>query len=111
MRTKYFLLVHTPQAFWQSSAPRALSTLVTSVVLYWLTRATPASSGKDETRIYIYKIINIAYINIKILYINIYIYKYSHPLHCPEVIFMSLSKRGSQSRNKGLIIMTKRKHR
>ena len=72
MRTKYFLFVHTPQAFWQSSAPRALSTLVTSVVLCWLTRATPTSSGKDETRIYIYKIINIAYI-----------YKYSHTLHYP----------------------------
>ena len=39
--------------YWQSSAPRALSTLVTSVVLCWLTRATPTSSGKDETRIYI----------------------------------------------------------
>ena len=53
MRTKYFLSVHTPQAFWQSLAPRALNTLVTSVVLYWLTRATPTSSGKDETRIYL----------------------------------------------------------
>ena len=29
----------TPQVFWQSSAPGALSTLVTSVVLYSLTRA------------------------------------------------------------------------
>ena len=29
----------TPQAFWQSSAPGALSTLVISVVLYSLTRA------------------------------------------------------------------------
>ena len=41
----------TPQAFWQSSAPGALSTLVTSVVLYLLTRATLMSPGKDETRV------------------------------------------------------------
>ena len=40
----------TPQAFWQSSAPGALSTLVTSVVLYSLTPATLMSPGKDETR-------------------------------------------------------------
>ena len=41
----------TPQAFWQSSAPGALSTLVTSVVLYALTRATLMSPGKEETRV------------------------------------------------------------
>ena len=41
----------TPQAFWQSLAPGALSTLVTSVVLYLLTRATLMSPGKDETRV------------------------------------------------------------
>ena len=42
--------------YWQSSAPGALSTLVTSVVLYLLTRATLMSPGKDETRVcgYIY---------------------------------------------------------
>ena len=34
---------------WQSSAPGALSTLMTSVVLYLLTRATLMSPGKDET--------------------------------------------------------------
>ena len=34
----------TPQAFWQSSAPGALSTLVTSVVTLTL-----MSPGKDET--------------------------------------------------------------
>ena len=39
------------QAFWQSSAPGVLSTLVTSVVLYSLTRATLMSPGKDETRV------------------------------------------------------------
>ena len=46
----------TPQAFWQSLAPGALSTLVTSVVLYLLTWATLMSPGKDETRVcgYIY---------------------------------------------------------
>ena len=49
----------------QSSAPGALSTLVTSVVLYSLTRATLMSPGKDETRvcgyicIYIYLYIRI----------------------------------------------------
>ena len=48
----------TPQAFWQSSAPAALSALVVSFVLYSLTWATLMSPGKDETRvcgcIYIY---------------------------------------------------------
>ena len=39
------------QAFWLSSAPSALSTLVTSVVLYSLTRATLMSPGQDETRL------------------------------------------------------------
>ena len=41
----------TPQAFWQSSGPGALSTLVTSVVLCSLTRATLMSPGKDEIRV------------------------------------------------------------
>ena len=41
----------TPQVFWQSSAPGALSTLVTSVVLYSLTRATLMSPGNDKTHI------------------------------------------------------------
>ena len=42
--------------FWQSSTPGALNTLVTSVVLYSLTRATLMSPGNDETRVcgYIY---------------------------------------------------------
>ena len=46
-----FCLLTTPQAFWQSSALGALGTLVTSVVLYSLTRATLTSLGKDETRV------------------------------------------------------------
>ena len=41
----------TPRAFWQSSAPSALSSLVTSIVLYSLTWATLMSPGKDETRV------------------------------------------------------------
>ena len=41
----------TPQVFWQRSAPGDLSTLVTSVVLYWLTWATLMSPGKDVTRV------------------------------------------------------------
>ena len=53
----------TPQAFWKSSVPGALSTLVTSVVLYSLTRATLTGPGKDATRvcgyIYIYYISHI----------------------------------------------------
>ena len=40
-----------PQAFWQSSALGALSTLGKSVVLYSLTAGTLMSSGKDETRV------------------------------------------------------------
>ena len=44
----------TPQAFCQSSAPGALSTLVTSVVLYSLTRARMMIPGKDKTRIFGY---------------------------------------------------------
>ena len=61
--------------FWQSSAPGALSTLATSVVLYSLTRATLMSPGKDETRVcgYIYIYIYI-YIHIFVyIYIRIYI--------------------------------------
>ena len=73
MRTEYFCFCSftTPQAFWQSSAPGALSTLVTSVVLYSLTRATLMSPGKDETRVcgYIY----IKYVYIYIYILNIYI--------------------------------------
>ena len=41
----------TPQPFLQSSAPGALSTVVTSVVLYVLTRATLMTPGKDKTRV------------------------------------------------------------
>ena len=48
----------TPQAFWQSSAPGALCTLGTSVVLYSLIQATLMSpgmdEGKDETRVCVY---------------------------------------------------------
>ena len=54
---KYFVRIHevqiffvrSPQAFWQSSAPVVLSTLMTSVVLYALTRTTLTSPVKDET--------------------------------------------------------------
>ena len=48
-----FCLLTTLQAFRQSSAPGALSTLVTSVVLYYLTRATHwwVLDGKDETHV------------------------------------------------------------
>ena len=44
----------TSQGFWQSSVPGALSTLVTSVVLYSLTSATLMSPEKEETRVQIY---------------------------------------------------------
>ena len=55
MSTKYFF-VCSPQAFSLSSAPGVFSTLVTSVVLFSLTRATLMSPGQDETRLcgYIY---------------------------------------------------------
>ena len=46
----------TPQTFWQSSAPGTLSTLVASVFLYSLTRATLMSPGNDEIYIYIYAV-------------------------------------------------------
>ena len=59
-------VVYTPQVFWQSSAPGALSTLVTLVVLYSLTRATLMSPSKDNTRICGYDIY---------IYIYIYIYR------------------------------------
>ena len=61
------------------SAPGALSTAVTSVLLYSLTRATLMSPGKDETRVcryiylYIYIYIYILYIYLLKLYIYIYI--------------------------------------
>ena len=47
----YFFPFTTPQAFLQSSASGAFSTLVTSVVLYSLIRTTLMSPGKDETRV------------------------------------------------------------
>ena len=50
MRTKYFF-VCSPQVFWLSPAPGVLSTLVRSVVLYSLTRATLMSPGQGETRV------------------------------------------------------------
>ena len=40
----YIYIYTTPQTFWRSSAPGALSTLVTSVVLYSFTRATLMST-------------------------------------------------------------------
>ena len=49
IKTEYLCSFITPQAFWQSSAPGTVSTLVTSVVLYSLVRATLMSPGKDET--------------------------------------------------------------
>ena len=39
--------IRSPQAFWLSSAPGVLSTLVTSVVIYSLTQATLMSPGQD----------------------------------------------------------------
>ena len=61
------------------SAPGALSTAVTSVLLYSLTRATSMSPGKDETRVCRYIYLSI-YIYIYILYIyllKLYIYIYN----------------------------------
>ena len=53
--------VRSSQAFWLSSAPRVLSALVTSVVLYSLTWATMMSPGQDKTCVcgYIYKILKV----------------------------------------------------
>ena len=61
MRTECFFSFTTSQAFWQSSAPGALSFLVTLVVLYSLTRATLMSSRKEETRV-----------NMCVMYVYIY---------------------------------------
>ena len=46
-----WIYFRSPEAFWQSWAPGALSTLVTSDVHYSLTRATLMSPGKDETHV------------------------------------------------------------
>ena len=73
-----FCSFSTPQAFWQSSAPGALSTLVTSVVLYSLTRATLISLGKDETRV--------------CGYIHIYIGIYIHDIHHWKILWISYGK-------------------
>ena len=82
MRTEYFCSFTTPQAFWQSSAPGVLSTLVTSVVLYSLTQATLMSPGKDEPRVcgYIIYISIYLYICLSIsvsisIYLSIYLYR------------------------------------
>ena len=58
-REHYFSSCTTPQALRQSSPPDALRTLVTSVVLYSLTRATVMSPGKDETRVCGYTLLNL----------------------------------------------------
>ena len=62
-------------AFWQSSAPCPLSTLVISVLLYSLTRDRLISPGKDKTcvcgYIYIYIYIYIYYIYIHYICISI----------------------------------------
>ena len=58
-REHYFSSCTTPQALRQSSPPDALRTLVTSVVLYSLTRATVMSPGKDETRFCGYTLLNL----------------------------------------------------
>ena len=73
MRTEYFCSFTTPQAFWQSSAPGALSTLKTSVVLYSLTRATLMSPGKDETHVCGYIIYYIYIYNIHIYILHIFL--------------------------------------
>ena len=50
MRTTFFY-VCSPQVIWLSSAPGALSTLLTSVVLYSLTLTRLMSPGQDEIRL------------------------------------------------------------
>ena len=62
MTTKYFF-VRSPQAFWLSPARGVLGTLVTSVVLFSLTRATLTSPGQDETRVCGYICIYIYIVN------------------------------------------------
>ena len=71
--------VRSPQVFQQISAPGALSSLVTSVVLYALTRATLITPGKDETRVcgYIY------------VYIHIYIYIYIYIIYIVKIASLS----------------------
>ena len=49
MKTNFFFC--SPQAFWLSSAPGTFSTLVTSVVLYLVTRATLVGPGQDKTHV------------------------------------------------------------
>ena len=72
-----YIYIYIYKGFWQSSAPGVLSTLVASVVLYSLTRATLMSPGQDETRvcgyIYIYIYVCIYIIYIYIIYVNVYI--------------------------------------
>ena len=95
MRTKYFFCSFTTrQAFWQSSAPGVLGTLVTSFVLYSLTRATLMSPGKDETRVCGY----INYIYIYNIYIYIYIYIYMDFLGVIMWNFQGQSKKMKTSR-------------
>ena len=56
-----------------SSAPGTLTTLVTSVALYSLTRATMMSPWQDQTRVCGYTHMHILY-----TYIHMYIYIYVH---------------------------------
>ena len=85
----FFCSFTTPQAFWQSSASGALSTPVTSVALYSLTRATLMSPGKDETRIYIYIYIYMQYIYMQYTY-TIYIVYIYWSIPCSFSFFSSI---------------------
>ena len=73
--------LRSPQEFWLSSAPGVLSTLVTSVVLYSLTRATLMSPWKDKTCV-------CGYIYIYIIYIYIYMYIYYILYYILHIIYI-----------------------
>ena len=54
IRTEYLLFFNHTTSIWQSSAPGALRTLVTSVVLYSITQPTLMRTGKEERRVFGY---------------------------------------------------------
>ena len=78
--------VRSPQAFWLSSAPGVLSTLVISVVFYSLTWATLMSPGQDKTHVCVYMCVCVS------IYIYIYTYIHTYLYNCGKNLRIDSNK-------------------
>ena len=77
--TYIYIYIYIIYIYMQSSALGALSSLVISVVLYLLTRATLMSPRKDETRVCGY------------IYIYIYIHTHTHTHGTEHIYILNIS--------------------